>query len=189
MAAEAPEWPATALRRAEGSPAVAARLDNDVRAPAPGEKAAPREQAGAPVPLPTPAEPAAPGPLPLPALMPVRPTGDPMPAGGDRMPPGTEPAREMAAAAPDGEASPPWAAPLAVAAALRPPAVMPPLATRPAATPRAAVPATPVAAAAPQRDVEIHIGRIEVVAVPPAPTPRKPVRHAVSLDDYLKRGR
>jgi hypothetical protein len=95
----------------------------------------------------------------------------------------------MAAAAPDGEASPPWAAPLAVAAALRPPAVMPPLATRPAATPRAAVPATPVAAAAAQRDVEIHIGRIEVVAVPPAPTPRKPVRHAVSLDDYLKRGR
>jgi hypothetical protein len=40
---------------------------------------------------------------------------------------------------------------------------------------------------------EIHIGRVEVIAVAPAasptPAPRKPVRHAVNLDDYLKRGK
>jgi hypothetical protein len=39
-------------------------------------------------------------------------------------------------------------------------------------------------------DIEIHIGRIEVAAVHPAPTrtaPVKPQRRAASLDEYLKR--
>jgi hypothetical protein len=56
-----------------------------------------------------------------------------------------------------------------------------------AAKPAPASPAVPPAG----RDVEIHIGRIEVVAMPPAPAPapKKPVRHAVNLDDYLKRRR
>ena len=40
-------------------------------------------------------------------------------------------------------------------------------------------------------DIEIHIGRIEVMAVPPAP-PRQtvpPVRKSLRLDEYLRRGR
>jgi hypothetical protein len=39
-------------------------------------------------------------------------------------------------------------------------------------------------------DVHIHIGRIEVTAVQPVPArtaPAKPMRHAPSLDEYLKR--
>jgi hypothetical protein len=39
-------------------------------------------------------------------------------------------------------------------------------------------------------NIEIHIGRIEVTAVQPAPvrpTPTRPPRHAPSLEDYLKR--
>jgi len=38
-------------------------------------------------------------------------------------------------------------------------------------------------------EVQIHIGRIEVTAVPPAParvSPAAPQRRAPSLDDYLK---
>jgi hypothetical protein len=49
------------------------------------------------------------------------------------------------------------------------------------------------APAAEDQGFEIHIGRVEVIAVTPpaspAPTPRKPARRAVNLDDYLKRGR
>jgi hypothetical protein len=40
-------------------------------------------------------------------------------------------------------------------------------------------------------DIEIHIGRIEVTAVPPSASPRRavrPERKAMSLDDYLRRG-
>lgn len=39
-------------------------------------------------------------------------------------------------------------------------------------------------------EIQIHIGRIEVVAVPPAPAPPaspKPQRHTPSLDEYLRR--
>jgi hypothetical protein len=37
-------------------------------------------------------------------------------------------------------------------------------------------------------DIQIHIGRIEVIAVPPAPRAAAATpRHAMSLDDYLKR--
>jgi hypothetical protein len=41
----------------------------------------------------------------------------------------------------------------------------------------------------PSEDVQIHIGRIEVVAVPPAPAPppAKPVRRSLNLQEYLKR--
>jgi hypothetical protein len=40
-------------------------------------------------------------------------------------------------------------------------------------------------------DVQIHIGRIEVTAVPPAPTRPavQPVRKSLRLDEYLRRGR
>jgi hypothetical protein len=40
-------------------------------------------------------------------------------------------------------------------------------------------------------DIQIHIGRIEVTAVPPAPTRPavQPVRKSLRLDDYLRRGR
>ena len=40
-------------------------------------------------------------------------------------------------------------------------------------------------------DVQIHIGRIEVTAAPPAVAPavRKPVRKSLNLDEYLKRSR
>jgi hypothetical protein len=39
-------------------------------------------------------------------------------------------------------------------------------------------------------DIQIHIGRIEVTAVPPAPArpAAKPARQSLNLDDYLKRG-
>src|SRR5262249_2431371 len=57
---------------------------------------------------------------------------------------------------------------------------------------RAPVAMPPPPAQPPLDDIQIHIGRIEVHAVPPAPAPRavlpKP-RHGVNLDDYLKRGR
>lgn len=39
-------------------------------------------------------------------------------------------------------------------------------------------------------DIEIHIGRVEVVAVPPptpAPRPAKPIRRSLNLQEYLKR--
>jgi len=41
----------------------------------------------------------------------------------------------------------------------------------------------------PMEDIQIHIGRIEVVAVPPPPVSNspKPVRKSLSLEDYLKR--
>ncbi len=40
-------------------------------------------------------------------------------------------------------------------------------------------------------DIQIHIGRIEVTAVPPAPTRPavQPVRKSLRLDEYLRRGR
>jgi hypothetical protein len=38
-------------------------------------------------------------------------------------------------------------------------------------------------------DIQIHIGRIEVFAVPPPPRPAAapPVRNGMSLDDYLRK--
>jgi hypothetical protein len=54
------------------------------------------------------------------------------------------------------------------------------------------LPASPLAAAAPSADeIQIHIGRIEITAVPPASAPRPAVRtnpRGVSLDEYLRRG-
>jgi hypothetical protein len=47
-------------------------------------------------------------------------------------------------------------------------------------------------AAKPEADeIQIHIGRIEVTAVTPAPVrpPAQPVRRALKLDEYLRRGR
>jgi len=40
-------------------------------------------------------------------------------------------------------------------------------------------------------EIQVHIGRIEVTAAtqPPAPRPAKPVRKALNLDEYLRRGR
>jgi len=46
-------------------------------------------------------------------------------------------------------------------------------------------------AAAPADEIQIHIGRIEITAVPPASAPRPAVRtspRGVSLDEYLQRG-
>jgi len=66
--------------------------------------------------------------------------------------------------------------------------LMPPVATQarvPAAIP---APASPP----PVDDIQIHIGRIEIHAVPPAPAPRaapSKVRHGVNLDEYLTRDR
>jgi hypothetical protein len=68
---------------------------------------------------------------------------------------------------------------------------IPVLASR--ATPRlAAAPIAPTRRAAPTQaqDIQIHIGRIEVVAVPP-PAPRMappPARKGLTLDEYLSRG-
>jgi hypothetical protein len=54
------------------------------------------------------------------------------------------------------------------------------------------LPASPVAAAAPPADeIQIHIGRIEITAVAPAPAQRPAVRpnpRGVSLDEYLRHG-
>jgi hypothetical protein len=54
------------------------------------------------------------------------------------------------------------------------------------------LPASPLAAAAPSADeIQIHIGRIEITAIPPASAPRPAVRtnpRGVSLDEYLRRG-
>ncbi len=41
-------------------------------------------------------------------------------------------------------------------------------------------------------DIQIHIGRIEINAIPPSPAPRAPTSRAsrgLNLDDYLRRGR
>lgn len=39
-------------------------------------------------------------------------------------------------------------------------------------------------------DIQIHIGRIEVTALPPAPSrSEQPVRKSIKLEEYLKRGR
>jgi hypothetical protein len=61
---------------------------------------------------------------------------------------------------------------------------------RPPAQPRIAAPGRSFPAAVRQNDqIEIHIGRIEVKAVPPAarPAPQRE-RKALNLDEYLKRG-
>jgi hypothetical protein len=45
-------------------------------------------------------------------------------------------------------------------------------------------------AATPPDEIQIHIGRVEVIAMPPAPArtaPAKPSRQAPSLNDYLRR--
>ncbi len=53
-------------------------------------------------------------------------------------------------------------------------------------------PSQPAAAQAAEPDIQIHIGRIEVTAVPPAQTIARPVssapRKRMSLDEYLRRG-
>jgi len=66
-----------------------------------------------------------------------------------------------------------------------------PLTTQP--LPKAARKADKPASAAAQRDaddIQIHIGRVEVIAVPPTPAPvaaKAPRKSASSLDEYLRR--
>ena len=56
----------------------------------------------------------------------------------------------------------------------------------------APVRANAAAAPAPPDEIQIHIGRIEITAVPPAPVARAApprTQRAVNLDEYLKRSR
>lgn len=69
------------------------------------------------------------------------------------------------------------------------PQIVPPGRNPGAFKPKTTTSARPETLASEPDDIQIHIGRIEVIAVPPAPAPAagKSQRNVPSLDEYLKR--